>query len=504
MIRLMTTQHSLIVIPFRYGRIIFKKYRAFNDAENDIQEQTLVIRTLVIDATWTEISEQLTFLQRISTSLSEHKPEYLSLQKEIVLLLQRRLEAATLHLSEDEKKASGNGGEPSSSSRRKAAKHDLVVKPLLEAAILDLQTWQKLFDPPWYLLLRIADSVIDAELTQNWRSEQLSVARDIRESLMKPKKRSPVLLQEKSLTSAKFFDIPHSTLQTIEIPNMGLYILDSADCSVMQDTSTSAEYARHLASRLKQVEENTFHLLRCRGLVRRKDPSTRQYISFDFLFYIPSGCSRPQSLRSILLSQTDFSLGDRISLAEQLATSISFIHILDIVHKNVRPETILVFQDDERPTHLGPLFLLGSRALQTTCDKAQRFDSSARENDIYQHPDRQGSHPEEDYSNMQHDIYSLGVCLLEIGLWESFVDTDQYKDYFVESGSLKDQYTALAKKQLPSKMGEKYMNVVINCLSCMDRSNEDFGNESEFQDSDGILIGVKYIEKVCSIYEQHC
>ena len=26
---------------------------------------------------------------------------------------------------------------------------------------------------------------------------------------------------------------------------------------------------------------------------------------------------------------------------------------------------------------------------------------------------------------MQHDIYSLGVCLLEIGLWESFVEYSQ-------------------------------------------------------------------------------
>lgn len=212
----------------------------------------------------------------------------------------------------------------------------------------------------------------------------------------------------------------------------------------------------------------------------------------------------PRSLRSILLSQVNCSLYDRISLAEQLASSISFIHVLDLVHKNVRPETILVFQDDQRPTHLGTLFLLGSKALQTTRDKIPRSDSSAWEDDIYKHPDRQASHPEEDYSSMQHDIYSLGVCLLEIGLWESFVDTDKYKDYFVESDSLKDQYTALAKKQLPKKMGEKYMNIVINCLSCMDKSNEDFGNESEFQDSDGILIGVKYIEKVCSIYKQQC
>ncbi|KAJ5335388.1 hypothetical protein N7452_007791 [Penicillium brevicompactum] len=215
---------------------------------------------------------------------------------------------------------------------------------------------------------------------------------------------------------------------------------------------------------------------------------------------MPRGCSHPQSLRSILLSQDDCTLGDRINLAKQLATSINFIHVLGFVHNNVRPETILVFQDDQRPTQLGPLFLLGFKAFHTTYDNTQQWDTSAWEDDIYQHQDRQRDYPE-DYNNMQHDIYSLGVCLLEIGLWESFVDNERYKDHFVECGLRKEQYTTLAREQLSRKMGEKYMNVVVNCLSCMDTSNEYFGNESEFQDSDGILIGLKYIEKVHSIYE---
>lgn len=63
-------------------------------------------------------------------------------------------------------------------------------------------------------------------------------------------------------------------------------------------------------------------------------------------------------------------------------------------------------------------------------------------------------------------------------------------------GSLKDQFKTLAKEQLPIKMGQRYTQVVLNCLSCMDTTNEDFGDESEFQDGDGILIRVKYIEKV--------
>ncbi|KAJ6138998.1 hypothetical protein N7471_005484 [Penicillium samsonianum] len=45
-------------------------------------------------------------------------------------------------------------------------------------------------------------------------------------------------------------------------------------------------------------------------------------------------------------------------------------------------------------------------------------------------------------------------------------------------------------------MGEKYTQVVVNCLSYIDTTNEDFGDESEFEDNDVILIGVKYIEKI--------
>jgi hypothetical protein len=42
------------------------------------------------------------------------------------------------------------------------------------------------------------------------------------------------------------------------------------------------------------------------------------------------------------------------------------------------------------------------------------------EKNIYRHPRRQGQKPQDDYI-MQHDIYSLGVCLLELGLWESLL-----------------------------------------------------------------------------------
>ena len=53
-----------------------------------------------------------------------------------------------------------------------------------------------------------------------------------------------------------------------------------------------------------------------------------------------------------------------------------------------------------------------------------------------------------------------------------------------------------AQERLPIMVGPKYSNVVVSCLSCLDRDNQGFGDESKFQDSDGVVIGVKYIEGV--------
>jgi hypothetical protein len=44
-------------------------------------------------------------------------------------------------------------------------------------------------------------------------------------------------------------------------------------------------------------------------------------------------------------------------------------------------------------------------------------------------------------------------------------------------------------------MGRKYTETVVTCLTCLDISNS-FGDASEFLDENGILVGVRFIEKV--------
>ncbi|GFF32839.1 hypothetical protein IFM58399_03334 [Aspergillus lentulus] len=105
------------------------------------------------------------------------------------------------------------------------------------------------------------------------------------------------------------------------------------------------------------------------------------------------------------------------------------------------------------------------------------------------------------------NVYSLGVCLLEIGLWRSLVAYDPENGSpslakttagFPDIGNpnLKDVLITLATDVLRQRIENKFAQVVVNCLTCMDESNRDFEDKEDFQDEDGVLIGVKYIEKV--------
>ena len=67
--------------------------------------------------------------------------------------------------------------------------------------------------------------------------------------------------------------------------------------------------------------------------------------------------------------------------------------------------------------------------------------------------------------------------------------------------SVKEYLVPAVQSVLPTRMGTKYAKVVETCLTCLDDGNADFGDEQEFQDADGVLVGVRYIEKVIVCFE---
>ncbi|GFF75316.1 hypothetical protein IFM60648_04416 [Aspergillus lentulus] len=155
---------------------------------------------------------------------------------------------------------------------------------------------------------------------------------------------------------------------------------------------------------------------------------------------------QPRSLRDHLCAGASYSLSDVFAIAKRLALSVSYVHITG------------------------------------GCSPTPNIQCST-------------------------NVYSLGVCLLEIGLWRSLVAYDPENGSpslakttagFPDIGNpnLKDVLITLATDVLRQRIENKFAQVVVNCLTCMDESNRDFEDKEDFQDEDGVLIGVKYIEKV--------
>jgi serine/threonine protein kinase len=225
---------------------------------------------------------------------------------------------------------------------------------------------------------------------------------------------------------------------------------------------------------------------------------------------MPESMSEPETLRArIIARDITHSLSDRFRLATQLARAVFSMHAFDMVHKSIRPENIILFRDQE--SALGSAFLLGFDRVRRLADGTLLQADPDWEKNLYRHPQRQGLRIRDRYI-MQHDIYSLGVCLLEIGLWNSFVKYDnpnqrparsQTYDLLVDNSRIgrpeqvKSRLLSLATNELSQQMGTKYARIVESCLTCLDLGNDDFGDESEFQ-YNNVTVAVRYIEKVCT------
>ena len=462
---------------------------------------------------------QLNFLIGIWPNLNE---EHQAMQIEVLGVLNSKLKSSIDRLGAlfQKPKASDSG-----QAKRPAVKRwkYIFVKQRTDEAIRSLAKWQKLYDPSWYLILRIASPAIDQGLKQAdvKKSEQgaavVKAASRVRAALNdRPPIELNMFLKRSGLDDARFEAIPHSSATFMQRQGASTWFLvDSIPCftGLYQDQVTTD--VRKLATKLHYTEPSTFHLLKCRGVVRRYDANKHRLLSFEMLFE-PQTTNRPRSLRTCLITRLPCTLTERIELARQAAVSVTYVHTLDLVHKNIRPENLISFP--EAGSRLAPHFLIGFQQIRNAEGLTQLLGDTDWEKNLYRHPERQGSYPEEAF-RMQHDIYSLGVCLLEIGLWESFViyrenGTPQspgsrlglsLKDLQrLKPESLKKLLVSVAKNELPHLVGETYESIVINCLTCLDDDNLNFGQNNDREDEDGTLIGVSYIEEVCRITYFYC
>ena len=248
---------------------------------------------------------------------------------------------------------------------------------------------------------------------------------------------------------------------------------------------------------------------------------------FELLYNVPSSYTKkPRSLRDLLMSsaarEKDGSflipLNYRVRLANRIAIAVLYLHSGHFVHKRIKPENILIFETDDEntfPSIIGYPFLVGfDRSRAEAGDTTEEGDVVIA-NCIYQHPERWGIKAHHRF-RMLHDVYSLGVVLLEIGLWKSFVKWDNVSsrrslswrgfDGLFDGEELKipfkphhvmERFIEAAKKLLPPKMGQRYTNVVVTCLSGGIEESEVDSAEDERE----ARLGLSFIKNVLSKLE---
>ena len=195
----------------------------------------------------------------------------------------------------------------------------------------------------------------------------------------------------------------------------------------------------------------------------------------------PALASRCRSLQDAIGQSRLMPLNRRMGLAFTLSRALSALHAVGWLHKNFCSENIVVIDRsgdassgrpdaDEAesrtlPLDIADLHLFGfesARPKDTVSSQTREFRPSRL---LYTHPERWGR-PSVVFGAL-HDVYALGVVLLEVGCWKQASRMDPRGRGFSgrrNENQVRDELLAVAREQLPHLAGESYSQAVVACL----------------------------------------
>lgn len=264
---------------------------------------------------------------------------------------------------------------------------------------------------------------------------------------------------------------------------MSTWLLDATDELVIVERKSydqydnaekfarAAERIQNLANLLAVEKSEPFHSLACRHWFHDD-----YHKFFGIIFSIPDVYkSSTMPLKLFFKQGTRAPLEQRFKMAACLCQALQKWHSVNWLHKGVKSDSIFVFQrKDSKDWDFEHPFLSGHEYARPNSDISSARYVENFEDNVYRHPDRQGL-PGESHKKI-HDIYSLGVVLLEIGLWQSAEDFREFRRVVLAEGkgkgtarltpqSMREALLANARSRLGHYMGSDYQSAVIRCLS---------------------------------------
>jgi hypothetical protein len=211
-----------------------------------------------------------------------------------------------------------------------------------------------------------------------------------------------------------------------------------------------------------------FRILRCCGF--KCAPSR---LAFTMVYEFPSATGvsadplRPVALRRVFRELRERHkrplLGDRFRLAHRIADALSQCHKVGWLHKNISSYNILFFVKPESTITdaLGSPYIVGFN--HSRPDDPTEFTEGLPEDSFqldYLHPDYL-QQPKR--YRVEFDYFSIGLVLLEVGLWKPLADlTRDLKGQ--PPSQVKQKLLEVEVPQLGYYMGRLYRDCVIACL----------------------------------------
>jgi serine/threonine protein kinase len=228
-----------------------------------------------------------------------------------------------------------------------------------------------------------------------------------------------------------------------------------------------------LAELLNAAKPNGILTLSCLGFFH--DLAHR---SFGFIFTLPDS---PTSLSATNLTSLEQLISDRdmnerrrrpdlgaiFRLAYALVRAIWKLHSVHWFHKNICSSNILLFPQDRslqaKAESISRPYLTGFNHSRE--DGSNAYSVSSVRNKDYYHPEYRNSDKDGKRKRFccEYDYYSLGLVLLELGLWRSLSELKAQK-----RGSRPDEFRKfLCDEMVPhlaNSMGIFYRDAVLACL----------------------------------------
>ncbi|KAF2965352.1 hypothetical protein GQX73_g8233 [Xylaria multiplex] len=406
-----------------------------------------------------------------------------------------------------------------------------ALKAKAEEKVKALEEWNDRFFKRALVFVMFGKRKLPKTIDENENSEdeygvialkKVERLRDtIHESLEGAKKGTRLLLDPPE-TADDRTPLPNSSLQLSTRNDTKQTVL--IEYRTYSDDAHEGEITKHrrvvreIASILHHADTRLMGILYCEGFLL--DSLSNR---FELRFPFPEGLSKPRTLLDLFLdpesrrSTVKHPLNQRITLAKRIVKAVFVLHAAGFVHKQIRPDNVVIFERDSSETQgaaertkypyaLGEPFLVGF-------DSTRKVDAASLmqpvedwKKSIYLSPERHRLQQGDEFQ-MHHDIFSLGVLLLEMAFWASFQDKGSllgkrvWKDASTmrSPGELKNIYLSLASGAVPRLMGQKYADAVSACLTGLQSEGR---SAKDLEDSDGIVVGTKYVTAIIKKLEE--